>query len=251
MKKKHTHSIKNILLFTLLLLLFTSSFTYAQEQTITIDLKRDMGYGGFNGDIQGRFSMRVNSSLPIASVTYFIDAQAMATLTEAPFHLTFTTDAYPPGWHVISAQATLEDGTQLQADDLKREFVEKGQVWDRMKTLVIPILIIVIPITLISVFVSMRQNKNFQLGVYGTKGGAVCKKCQLPFSRNYFSPNVGFGKLEKCPHCGKQQITRPASAAALQEAEARYTAETNPTTSTPATEEEKLKQMIENSKFDH
>ncbi|MEK6221558.1 MAG: hypothetical protein N2D54_04870 [Chloroflexota bacterium] len=38
--------------------------------------------------------------------------------------------------------------------------------------------------------------KSFHLGIYSAAGGAVCPRCQLPYSRHLLSPNLLVGKLE-------------------------------------------------------
>ena len=251
---KNTKLKKNWILITLTILLLFFSYTYAQSESLTLKLNRDFGYGGFNGDIQGRFSMKVTnnpSGQELVSVTYFIDDQEMATLTESPFHLQFNTDIFDPGWHTLSAQGTLADGTLIGSNQFKREFVEKGKAWDSMKNIVIPVLAISVLLAIVGPILSAKQNKNFELGVYGVKGGAVCKKCHLPFARNMWSPNMGLGKLEKCPHCGKRQITMPASSEKLRAAEELYRSENDLNFTSTESEEDKLKKMIENSKFDH
>ena len=240
-----------ITIFVTFLILLTASLSYAQSSSFTIKLNRDFGYGGFNGDIQGRFSLKVTSDEDLSSVTYFIDDQEMATLTSPPFRLQFVTDTFDPGWHTISAQGTFSDGTIIQSNEVKREFVAKDATWDKMKGILIPVLGITLLISIGFPLISARNKKNFELGVYGIKGGAVCKKCQLPFTRSYFAPNMVIGKLEKCPHCGKMQITISASTQNLESAEKRYASSNQGSEITQENEEDKLKKMIENSKFDN
>jgi hypothetical protein len=63
------------------------------------------------------------------------------------------------------------------------------------------------------------------------------------------SPNLLVGKLERCPHCGKWALLPRASAEALRLAEERYAAEDEGTIQ-PLSEEEKLRRMIEDSRFE-
>ena len=47
---------------------------------------------------------------------------------------------------------------------------------------------------------------------YGSAGGAVCRKCGLPFARNALDLNMLIGTLVRCPHCGKwAKVTTAAS----------------------------------------
>ena len=80
-------------------------------------------------------------------------------------------------------------------------------------------------------------------------GGAICPRCTFPYTRHMFAPNMLVGKLERCPHCGKWAIVPQANAAALQAAEERLAAEGEDQIET-VSEEEKLRRMIEDSRFD-
>jgi hypothetical protein len=63
------------------------------------------------------------------------------------------------------------------------------------------------------------------------------------------APNLLVGKLERCPHCGKWGILPRASAATLADAEERFSTDIQGTIDEPS-EEEKMKQMIEESRFE-
>jgi hypothetical protein len=86
--------------------------------------------------------------------------------------------------------------------------------------------------------------------VYGAAGGAVCPRCTLPYSRNPLSPNLLFGKLERCPHCGKWGIARAASRSELDAAEVRLRQDSQRGTLEAADEQGRLQQEIEDSRFD-
>ena len=47
----------------------------AQEETLTLSLSRDWGYGGFGGDIQGTFSFHAKGPADLARVEFYIDDQ--------------------------------------------------------------------------------------------------------------------------------------------------------------------------------
>ena len=68
----------------------------------------------------------------------------------------------------------------------------------------------------------VNRKKKFQPGMYGPEGGAVCPRCELPFSRPVLEPNLLDGKLGRCPHCGKISIQPAAGWQLLEEAENRY-----------------------------
>jgi len=95
----------------------------------------------------------------------------------------------------------------------------------------------------------LGRKKKHTPGVYSMAGGAICPRCTFPYSRNMLSPNLVIGKLARCPHCGKWAIVSRASAKALQAAEARFAAESQGTIET-ISEEEKIRQMIDDSRFE-
>jgi len=78
------------------LLLATAAFATlpvgAQDEELSIRLHRDFGYGGFAGDIQGRFSFTASGPDDLENVTYTIDGEPMGTVSEAPFRLRFEFD---------------------------------------------------------------------------------------------------------------------------------------------------------------
>ncbi|NOX60535.1 MAG: hypothetical protein GXP42_01080, partial [Chloroflexi bacterium] len=68
-----------------------------------LSLRRDWGYGGFAGDIQGTFTMKVEGPDDLVSVDFYIDDQLIGTDTEPPWRLRFVTDDYPLGVHELRA----------------------------------------------------------------------------------------------------------------------------------------------------
>jgi hypothetical protein len=62
------------------------------------------------------------------------------------------------------------------------------------------------------------------------------------------APNLMFGKLERCPHCGRVGLARRAGADELTAAEARLTGEGAPPQ--PESEREQLRRQIEDSRYD-
>lgn len=90
---------------------------------------------------------------------------------------------------------------------------------------------------------------------YGVAGGAVCRRCGLPFARSLMDPNLLVGKLTRCPHCGKWAVLPAASPAELSLAETRERQERDgaatPAAPGPAASaEEQLRRRIEDSKYE-
>ena len=62
----------------------------AQGEELDLRLTRDFGYGA-GGQIQGKFSLRVDGSANIVRVDFIIDGEVVHTITEAPFRFRFET----------------------------------------------------------------------------------------------------------------------------------------------------------------
>jgi len=221
------------------------------EEPLVLDFNRDFGYGGFGGEIQGRFSLKVLSPDDLVRVEYLLDGERVFEGTETPFKWQFNTANYPEGRHAFSAIAYKADGTELHATEFTRVFLSADQSWSKTGDILVPLLVLVGLATLFGVLVPvlLGRKKQHTPGVYSGAGGAICPRCTFPFSRNMLSPNLLLGKLERCPHCGKWAIVPRASSAALQAAEERYAAE-NQGMIQAGSEEEKYKQIIEDSRYE-
>lgn len=246
-------SMKNqlTLLLTLLLTLAVTLPVLAQEETpeLEIGIRRDFGYGGFGGDIQGTFTIRVSGPDDLVQVEFYLDGALMGTDSEAPFRLQFNTDSYDLGVHSIHAVGTLSDGSEIRSREMTREFVSGDAVFDSLG----PILGIVAVVAAVSALLPVltgKKGKNRPIGEYGAAGGTVCPRCKFPYSRNMFSPNLVFGKLERCPHCGKWSIRPRASHADLQAAEERLRASQQESSEIHVDPEESLKRALDDSRFD-
>jgi len=254
----NTHpKIQSLFILFCLAIIFTIP-ALAQSEELVFSLSRDFGYEGFNGvDIQGTFSMKVSGPANLVKVTFYIDDQAIGEDTEAPFRLQFNTDRYMPGMHSLSAIGTTSDGKELQSKVIQKKFVTAAEGGKAALTIVGPILILVLGITLISAvgpLLIWRKRSNLPLGTprnYGISGGAICPRCKRPFPLHMIAPNLLVGKLERCPHCGRVSIVSRASQAQLKAAEEAELAKAagDKGQVTGMTEEEKLRKEIDDSRF--
>lgn len=238
-------------LFFLLALPFTV-FAQEQETPLKVVFSRDWGYGGFAGDIQGKFSFKVTAPDSLVEVRYMIDDQVMAVMTTPPFKYQFNTDSYPPGPHTLSVIGILADGTEIAGPEFRRVFLSAEEANKATTSLMMPLLIGIGGLTLLGTVVTllMSRKNRFALGKYGMAGGAVCSRCQLPFSRNMLAPNMLFGKLERCPHCGKWAIVRAATPQELAEAEQRYTADETKLTDDAQIKDENWKKSLDDTRYE-
>jgi hypothetical protein len=241
------------LLLALTLSLLVVSAAFAQSDTLRLSMSRDWGYGGFNNDIQGLFSMHVSGPSTLVKVEFYIDDTKIGEDTESPFALQFTTDNYPLGVHTMVAVGFTSDGQQLKSNEITANFVPPQSVGK----FIFPILAIVVVALLASTLGPLLMNRgklvNLPPGTersYGAGGGGICPKCHRPFALPLFGMNLGFSKLARCPYCGKWSAVRIQSVAKLREAEK---AELEQARSGQAvvgeTEEEKLKKELDNSKY--
>ncbi len=239
-----------IILFAAAILPF-SAFAQEDGDGLTLRLTRDWGYGGFSGQIEGTFSMRVTGPENLERVEYYMDEELVAEITEEPFNFQFHTGNFDPGVHTMYAVGYTSDGGKLRSNEVVRDFLSADQASKSTNDFVVPLLIGVGVATLLGVLapVLMSRKKKHRPGEYGMAGGAVCPRCTFPYSRSVLSPNMLVGKLERCPHCGKWAVVPRATPAELKAAESRLAQESSGTIEA-VSEEEKLRRMIDDSRFE-
>jgi hypothetical protein len=232
--------------------LFTIFVASAQTGQLALKMSRDWGYGGLNGDIEGLFSMHVTGPADLARVNFFIDDTKTGQVVQAPFDLQFNTDNYPLGSHQMYAIGYSTGGLEYRSNTIVGNFVPKQ---DMMKIL-LPVLIIVLVAILLSALVpflaSRSKHTSIPLGMernYGPGGGGICPKCHRPFALPLFSAHLGFSKLAVCPSCGKWSLVRVESIDKLRQAEKAELESAKPEQPSDASEEEKLRKEIDDSKF--
>lgn len=228
------------------------ALSQTEDESLTLSLSREFGYGGLDGKIQGTFSLRVSGPDALEYVEFMIDDQVVFTDAEAPFRYQFRTAEYPLGDHQFSALGYTTDGRVLESNTLVRNFISAEEGWGTASKIVVPILIGVVVLSLAGAILPTvfgRKPGAFQVGDYGAAGGAVCPRCELPFPRRFFSPNLVLGKLERCPHCGKIAIVARAAPAALTAAEERWRTAAEDVRIVDD-EEARLQRMLEDSRFE-
>jgi len=247
---------KKMLALFMILVFFFPSPALAQDETptITLTLIKGFGYSGFGGDIQGTFTMRASGPEDLVEVQFYIDDLLIGTDTEAPFRIQFNTDGYEPGLHTLSAVGVLADGSQLPSNEFVREFLSGEKILGTISDFIVPLLAVIIGISVIGVVAPMllgKKSKQHPIGEYSAAGGAVCPRCKFPYSRHILSVNLLFGKLERCPHCGKLAIVRRATPNELAAAEERLHADREKgVKDVSEAEDESLRRALDESRFD-
>ena len=213
--------------FWLGLLLVVSSFLVFSEvqaqdgSDLVLRLRRDWGYGS-GVDVQGNMTLFVDGDLSGAQrVIYYIDDAVMADLTEEPFRVSFNTDNYDPGARQMRAEVTTTAGTVITVGPIVYNFLSAAESGEKTIKLIVVIVLITLAGVGISMFISSRQKGGATDAGGGMYGLAVCKKCGKTFPRSFFGINIVVGKFERCPHCGKWQITQRASPLEIELADQR------------------------------
>jgi hypothetical protein len=243
------------LLLILLALCLPLGAVFAQENEpeLSLALRRDFGYRG-GDDIQGRFTLLARGPDDLVQATFYIDEQVVAELEAAPFEFTFSTGEYPLGPHTLALSAVSADGRELRSETRQVNFVTAEESWAAAGRIAIPIIAVSFGLLaiggIVSVLMGRGRPKGFRSGQYGLAGGAVCRRCKMPFARHMLAPNLILGKLERCPHCGKWAIVPAASHADLEAAEGRWAEENERGgMQVEADSQESLQRQIDDSRF--
>lgn len=250
---KRVHKYLLAILISLSLALPSLVFAQEDEDTFRLRVTRDFGFGG-GSQIQGRFSMRASGPEDLERVEFFIDGQVVNEDVETPFRYQFDTDEYSPGVHKLSALGYVKGGAVLSSVTFTYEFLSAENARSATLKLVVPILVVVGGLSLVALVgpaLLGRRKGAFKIGEYGAAGGAICPRCTFPYSRRMFAPNLIFGKLERCPHCGKWAVVSRASPTELEAAEARLLEDHDQGRRPIDREEDQdLERLLEESRFE-
>ncbi len=237
---------KRLWLGILLIALFGLSFSsvFAQEGSqFGLRLRRDWGYGA-GADIQGRVTLSLSGDTgTLSKVVFYMDDAVMAEVSEAPFSFSFSTDDYPSGLRRMSAIVFTSDESSQEVAPITYNFLSKDAASSASTKIMVLVIGLILVSLAVSVFISSR-NKGSETANGGMNGLAVCQRCGKTFPRSILGLNVVVGKFERCPHCGKWQLTRRASPAEIELADSRNKPET---ASQPEAKAEK--DELEDSKF--
>jgi hypothetical protein len=245
---------KTLIVFLAVLLssLFIVSVALAQTDQLTLKMSRDWGYGGFNGDIEGLFSMHVTGPADLMRVEYFVDDIKIGETAQLPFTLQFTTDNYPLGLHNLYAVGYSKSGQVYRSNIISANFVPKQST----TKIILPVLGVILAAILLSTLAPLlaRRNKrlNIPLGTernYGAGGGGICPNCHRPFGIPLFNAHFGSSKLAACPFCGKLSLVRVESIGKLREAEKAELEWTKPEHPSEISEQDKLSKDLDDSKY--
>ncbi len=223
-----------------------------------LNIHRNFGYGG-GRQIKGNFGMAVAGDIEqIASVTFLIDGQEMATVSTTPFEFSFETTDYPYGLHQLSAAVTDLEGDVYNSPGREFEFVTAEVEREAVLGIMLPILLgvggAVLAGVLIQFLVLKKKGiKPVEPGThrnYGLRGGAICPMCQRPFAINFLTLNLLTRVYARCSNCGKWSLVRFASQDELRATERAELERDKPKLETsPKTKADQLKEKLDDSKY--
>ncbi|MEL7626697.1 MAG: Ig-like domain-containing protein [Anaerolineaceae bacterium] len=192
-------------------LVFAFSEVKAQEGSdLILKLRRNWGYGS-GADIQGSMTLYLDGDLEsVERVVYYIDDTVMADLTAAPFSFSFNTDSYPNGPREMRAEVSTNTDATISVGPIVYNFISAADAGQNTISIIGVIVVVTLIGMGISWLITSRQKGSGSVGG-GMYGLAVCKQCGKTFPRSILGINIVAGKFERCPHCGKWQITRRAS----------------------------------------
>lgn len=219
----------------------------AQDETLDLRLKRTFGLS-WGGDIQGSFLMIADGPPDLAQVAFYVDEVILEVVEAPPFEARLHTGDFPYGPHQLRAEGQDAAGRTMRSNTIDVEFVASGVAWQVAGRIILPVLAIVGLVLVGSSALVAVSSRSYRPGKYGRAGGAICRHCRLPMARHVLTPNLGRGKLERCPHCGKWSLAARVTAAELAQAEARLTAEAEPL-APEISEQERLRRQLDDSRF--
>ncbi len=246
----------SVLLAMILLFAWAVPASAQAGEDLTLRMSRNFGYSSGTGKAQGTFTLKASGLEDLERVVFFIDGEAIGEASEAPFDLRFVTDSYPLGPHTLYALGYTAGGRELRSNEIHAEFVSADEGMQAATKIMIPILSLVLLVALVSfvfTFASGRKQANLPPGTprnYGFAGGAICSRCSRPYPRHAWAPNLLFGKLERCPFCGKWaivaavplEVLRAAEQAELHDAQGQGEVG-------PQDEDERLRKDLEDSRY--
>jgi DNA-directed RNA polymerase subunit RPC12/RpoP len=236
----------------LLLLVLVANLAMAQDEDdgLSLRLNRDFGFG-MGANIQGTFSYRVSGPDDLARVVFLLDGEVIGEDTEAPFRLQFRTESYALGVHTMSAVGYASDGRTLQSNSIQRQFVAGSESTKVALWLIIPLVVIAIGGRFLTSWIAGRNRSNKdQPAIVGPFGGTLCPKCGRPFAMHIWGLNIGLGKYDRCPHCGKWSVVRRVHPDALYSAAEAFKDNEPEAAESSLTEEERLRKQLDDSRFD-
>lgn len=224
----------------------------------SLTLSRNFGYGN-GSDIRGDMTIKIKGDeSAVQTVQFRMDGKEMGALvSQAPFELRFNTADYPEGIREIDAVVTLKDGSTVTTVARSYNFVSAAMQSSVMKKILLPVFGVVLLAVLLgslSQILSGRKRAGDKVALgahrdYGFAGGSICSYCGRPTPRHIWGINLLLGKLDRCENCGRWSLMRAYPLDVLRAAEETEAAANAATPPVEKTEEEKLRELLDKSKY--
>ncbi len=224
----------------------------------TLSVSRTFGYSA-GGQIRGSFRLSVvGDQENIRQVVFLLDGQPIGTVIEPPFQMDIHTQDYPEGTHTLSAEITTIDGSMQAAQGGTFNFVSASEQWSGIIKIIVAIGLILAAIVgvgfLFTYLTTGKTVKDLPFGAerhYGLQGGGICSRCGRPFAFHWWGLNQLGSKYDRCDYCGKWGSFKRLPEEELREAEGAEMQSGLPgTTREQPNQEEALRKMLDDSKFD-
>ncbi|HVP20338.1 MAG TPA: hypothetical protein VMS73_00600 [Anaerolineaceae bacterium] len=246
--------------FVLILAAIAVSPVFAQQDEYRLGLNKIVGFS--SGDqIRGSMNLYViGPAENIQSVKYTIDGKVVTEVTQPPFTASFQTASFDFGYHDLSAVVQTKDGRTVETAIRKFKFATAQEESSNVLNFLGPLLglvVLVLGLGFVSQMILFRNKiKTLPPGTqreYGFRGGTICPNCKRPYAFHWWSPNLLTSKFDRCDFCGKFALARHYSIEELRKAEQNEIQSFDVSeTIVQKSEEEKLREMLERSKYsDH
>ncbi len=252
---KSIQSLRLIIATLVIALLLAPTVVQAQTD-LRLNIDKIIGYGMGN-QIAGTFNIAViGREEQISAVNFLIDGESIGEVTQAPYKMTFDTKNYSKGEHQFSAEVTFKDGSTVTVGPSLYIIPTADEQRSGITNILVPVLAIIVAavlfINVIPMLTNRRKTGSIAPGAarnYGLAGGAICPKCKRPTPRHVWGLNMVAGKLDRCENCGKWSIMRAAPIDVLRAAEQTELEQEKSAPVAEKSEEEKLKELLDKSKY--
>jgi hypothetical protein len=231
--------------------------TTVQAVAYKVSITKIFGYS-WGSQIRGTMNIAAAPEEGIRSVNFTIDGENLAEVNTPPFKAQFNTNDYSVGWHALAAVVTTTSGETLSLTPRRLEFVSAEVENQAVIKIIYPTLGGLLAVMVVGMgiqFWLMGRNKKEPSAPgaarpYGIAGGGVCPKCSRPTPLHLMGIKLLPGyKFDRCENCGKWSSIRRLSEAELRRAEQTELEMSQPDIPESKTEEEKLRDMLDQSRF--
>ncbi len=129
-----------------------------------LSLGKVTGYksGFWSSQLEAQGTLVVNAEAPsgVTRVAFFIDGSTpMGEVTQPPFSLQFSSDAYPLGMHILTARGFTDEGNEMGSNEIRVKFVTAAESVKAGVLIAVPLAIVVILFSSISWYANRAKRR--------------------------------------------------------------------------------------------